>query len=207
MFTGRRFDYDTGLYYYRARYYNPYIGRFLQTDPIGYGDGINWYRFCSNNPVNLIDPTGLRDCNTSSWDDLYAPDFNLVDITDSNSCYGRLLERQKEAMKEIAACSSLASSLGWSVVECLGITAVVGGVTGANPLAMAGTFLGCGAVATSVNLRDWAACRDAAKCDLASAYESYDYCMCKEDGHSTKYCAKKYLHDQEDPLWARIFSW
>ena len=32
MFTGRQFDVETGLYYYRARYYNPYIGRFLQTD-------------------------------------------------------------------------------------------------------------------------------------------------------------------------------
>ena len=60
MFTGRRFDYETGLYYYRARYYNPYIGRFLQTDPIGYGDGINWYAYCGNNPLNFIDPLGLE---------------------------------------------------------------------------------------------------------------------------------------------------
>jgi RHS repeat-associated protein len=35
MFTGRQFDIETGLYYYRARYYNPYLGRFLQTDPVG----------------------------------------------------------------------------------------------------------------------------------------------------------------------------
>ena len=59
MYTGRRFDYETGLYYYRARYYNPYIGRFLQTDPIGYGDGINWYAYCGNNPVGRADPSGL----------------------------------------------------------------------------------------------------------------------------------------------------
>ncbi|MBL7146992.1 MAG: RHS repeat-associated core domain-containing protein [Phycisphaerae bacterium] len=59
MFTGRRFDYETGLYYYRARYYNPYIGRFLQTDPIGYGNGINWYAYCGNNPINFVDPSGL----------------------------------------------------------------------------------------------------------------------------------------------------
>jgi RHS repeat-associated protein len=59
MFTGRRFDLETGLYYYRARYYNPQIGRFLQTDPIGYDDGMNWYNYCGNNPIGRIDPGGL----------------------------------------------------------------------------------------------------------------------------------------------------
>lgn len=35
------------------------MGRFLETDPIGYGDGVNWYAFVGNNPVNRRDPTGL----------------------------------------------------------------------------------------------------------------------------------------------------
>jgi RHS repeat-associated protein len=60
MFTGRRFDFETGLYYYRARYYNPYIGRFLQTDPVGYSDGINWYAYCGNNPLNFVDSSGCH---------------------------------------------------------------------------------------------------------------------------------------------------
>ena len=59
MFTGRRFDIETGLYYYRARYYNPHIGRFMQTDPVGYDDGINWYLYCNNNPLGFVDPYGL----------------------------------------------------------------------------------------------------------------------------------------------------
>ncbi|MHC4540939.1 MAG: RHS repeat-associated core domain-containing protein [Planctomycetota bacterium] len=64
MFAGRRFDIEIGLYYNRARYYNPYTGRFLQTDPIGYGDGLNWYRYCRNNPLNGTDPSGMSTLHT-----------------------------------------------------------------------------------------------------------------------------------------------
>ena len=60
-YTGRELDEETGLYYYRARYYDPEIGRFLQEDPIGFeGGDINLYVYVSNNPVNLTDPLGLR---------------------------------------------------------------------------------------------------------------------------------------------------
>jgi RHS repeat-associated protein len=59
-FTGREYDPESGLYYYRARYYDPRAGRFLTKDPIGFlGGHINLYRYVGNNPLNHIDPRGL----------------------------------------------------------------------------------------------------------------------------------------------------
>jgi RHS repeat-associated protein len=60
LFTGREYDWETGLYQYRARDYHPDLGRFLQPDPLGFASGDpNLYRYCVNNPVILSDPLGL----------------------------------------------------------------------------------------------------------------------------------------------------
>ena len=59
-FTGRRFDHETGLYYYRARYYDAKLGRFLSRAPIGFeGSKWNLYAYVSNSPLILSDPYGL----------------------------------------------------------------------------------------------------------------------------------------------------
>jgi RHS repeat-associated protein len=58
QYTGREND-GNGLYYYRARYYSPGLGRFISSDPIGLAGGINTYAYVEGNPISLIDPEGL----------------------------------------------------------------------------------------------------------------------------------------------------
>ncbi len=59
LFTGQRLDPETGMFYYRARYYDPFQGRFLQRDPIDYWGGINLYEYVSGRPTVRFDPFGL----------------------------------------------------------------------------------------------------------------------------------------------------
>jgi RHS repeat-associated protein len=77
--TGQRFRYTgqqlisgLGLYYYKARFYSPALGRFLQTDPIGYADDLNLYAYVGGNPVNFSDPSGL----VANW----AKGITLTDV-------------------------------------------------------------------------------------------------------------------------------
>ena len=59
-FQGREYSWATGLYYFRARWYEPVTGRWLSKDPIGISGGLNQYVAFENNPIIYIDPTGLR---------------------------------------------------------------------------------------------------------------------------------------------------
>jgi RHS repeat-associated protein len=67
LYAGREYDAETGLYYDRARYYDPKIGRFISGDPTGFsGSGTNLYAYVHNSAPNSIDPSGLSD-NASPW--------------------------------------------------------------------------------------------------------------------------------------------
>ena len=59
-FPGQYYDDETGLHYNYLRYYDPSTGRYLKADPIGLEGGINLFTYVLNNPVNLIDPEGLK---------------------------------------------------------------------------------------------------------------------------------------------------
>jgi RHS repeat-associated protein len=58
-YTGREYHPRSGLYYYRARWYDPELGRFLTQDPIGHLGGVNLYAYVGNDPVGRTDPLGL----------------------------------------------------------------------------------------------------------------------------------------------------
>ena len=58
LFSGREYEKEYGLYFYRSRYYNPSYGRFLQKDTKGYINGLNDYQYVRNNPILFVDPYG-----------------------------------------------------------------------------------------------------------------------------------------------------
>lgn len=60
LYQGQYFDYDSGLVYLKARYYDPYSGMFFEPDPLAYEDSVNHYAAMANNPVSCTDPSGLH---------------------------------------------------------------------------------------------------------------------------------------------------
>lgn len=85
-YTGRELDEETELYYYRARYYDPVVGRFISEDPIGFEAGdANLYRYVGNSPINDTDPTGLYVLDS---DPCFNPLANLPQLSDSPDSQG-----------------------------------------------------------------------------------------------------------------------
>ncbi|GMU65361.1 MAG: hypothetical protein AMXMBFR36_16350 [Acidobacteriota bacterium] len=62
-FTGREWDSEIDLYYYRARYYDPTLGQFISEDPIDFKNGLSRYAYVLGQPTGLVDPSGLAVCD------------------------------------------------------------------------------------------------------------------------------------------------
>lgn len=82
QYTGQMWLPEVGLYHYKARAYSPTLGRFLQTDPIGFEGGMNLYGYVSDDPVNLTDPLGLKtptiSCPPGTIESSYDPVGNTL---------------------------------------------------------------------------------------------------------------------------------
>ncbi len=120
-FTGREFDAETGLYYYRARYYDPTLGRFLQEDPIGTDGGLNLYVYVNNNPTNSIDPFGLSPCTNRCSNFLRACYFTatVTGVTVNYVC--RALCIVATGGKLTPVCVTLCTGAGVSTAQTLSL--------------------------------------------------------------------------------------
>jgi RHS repeat-associated protein len=79
-FSGKERDDESGLYYFGARYYAPWLGRWTSNDPAGFVSGANLYKFCANNPLMFHDPNGMQEEPPKTRYSL--SDLGLSDVTD-----------------------------------------------------------------------------------------------------------------------------
>jgi RHS repeat-associated protein len=103
LYTGREFDGETGQYNYRARYYDPQAGRFLNTDPAE-DDADNLYRYVGNNAPNLTDPSGML---VNTLFKTAGADFNLnFQPGDPSSAMGDAFNDSPSSLPQINMSSS-----------------------------------------------------------------------------------------------------
>src|SRR5882724_9459702 len=80
QYTGRENE-GNGLYFYRARYYSPLLGRFVSEDPLGFSAGINFYSYVADDPIDFMDPSGMDKKNFKEEVCRYIPSGRTVGLS------------------------------------------------------------------------------------------------------------------------------
>ncbi len=126
QYTGRENE-GNSLYFYRARYYSPVLGRFVNEDPLGFaGSGPNFYAYVFDSPTNLVDPFGLE----GEWWNPHSYDFSHYDPWDTVQDVGNVAEAFTDTLT-LGSASRLNDALGaGDMVDRCGIGHTLGSAAG-----------------------------------------------------------------------------
>jgi len=133
---GREYSWVTRLYYFRARWYDPITGRWLSNDPIGIAGSLNQYEFCYNDPVKVIDPSGLDPAFSPSigmWSGLNAGQQTTAAQISGPFAAGTLM-----GVTGVGAVNGLAA---WAIQQGVSRGFVTGSLFAIGGLGTFGTFM------------------------------------------------------------------
>jgi len=132
LFTGEQRDSGSNLYYLRARYYDPGIGRFVTQDPLPMG---NLYAYAGNNPVNFVDPSGLH---CKAWHPHHCVQEGAEEAKDVvEEVYEEVVEPTAEFLTDPDTLIALGQAIGGGAI----VISCVGGGGPVNPVCWGGVGL------------------------------------------------------------------